>query len=497
MADVARQRLQYIVECYGDEILGDRAKTTELIRRLCGEDQGRIELLVGALNTGFVPDLIGWRGKGDPTRFLPRVARTLEQQLGASPEEALWAAGSWAVALGLLDEAAADQLEVVEPPPAPAKEPGKTPLLPPPQKSGFGAHLGLVARIASLSLVLLCLLWPAHCISQFIKKHPPPPPTSAPPLNPKDEKVTFTPLTGWRVSTNVRYLQFGYGGRRLMAVEDSYTLRSWDPETGAVLDTFKDGYGIILGISPDGKKVALTDSGGTGVVITDLDARATSGPLDWGAEVYTRCYFSPDNRFLLCGHGKGNRLTLWDLTFMRLFLEGPPFREGVNDPPLAFSPDGMTIAVADPEGGAPATYSLGATAFTLLKRFVGHSGPGLLVSFNADGSRLATGAGDRTVRIWGTTTGNAVGRINLRGNPTQALFHPALPIVFTVDDRGNLSAWDERDGTEVGRMADPVLSMALSPDGKFLAALSAWDGRRVSLEATSIKVYNLDAGRFN
>jgi hypothetical protein len=496
MADMARQRLHYIVECYGDEILNDRAKTEDLIRKLCGEDQRRIELLVGALNTGFVPDLIGWRGRGDPSRFLPRVARALEQQLGATPDEALWTAGSWAVALGLLDEASAERLAAMEPPPVPPKAPGKAPLLQPPQKSGLGAHMGLVVRIASLSLVLLCLLWPAHCVSQFVKKHPPPPSTSAPPLDPKAEKVIFTPLTGWKVSTNLRFLQFADGGRRLLAVEDSYSLRSWDSETGALLDTYRDGYGSILGISPDGKKAALVNSGGPGVVIADVAARATSGPLDWGDGGYTRCYFSPDNRFLLCGHGKGNLLTLWDLTFMRPFLEGPSFQEGADEPPLAFSPDGTTIAVAEPEGGAPATYAFGATAFTLLRRFEGHGAPASLICFNADGSRLATGAWDSTVRIWGTTTGNAIGRINLRGHPIRALFHPALPIVLTIDEKGDLSAWDERDGTEIGRLADPVLSMAVSPDGKLLATFGGWDGRRVNLDATSIKVYNLDAGLF-
>jgi hypothetical protein len=495
LADVARQRLQYIVECYGDDILNDLVKTADLIRKLCGEDPRRIELLVRALNIGFVPDLIRWRGQGDPARFLPRIAKTLERQLGATPAEALWTAGSWAVALGLLDEAEADHLEVVEPPPAPPK-PGKTPPLQAPEKSGFGAHLGLVVRIASLSLVLLCLLWPAHCISQFVKKHPPPPPTSAPPLDPKDEKVIFTPLSEWKVNSDVRFLQFVDGGRRLMASQNSRSVFAWDPETGAVLDKHEDFLGAVLGVSPDGKKLALSDPASNGVLITDVATRSDSGPLDWGEERPSSCYFSPDSRLLLCGRGKRNLLTLWDLTFMRLFLEGPPFGLGIDEPSIAFSPDGTTIAVAQPDGGAPATFAVGATSFTLLKRFEGHGAPGSVVCFNADGSRLATAARDKTVRIWGTTTGNAVGRINLRENPRRTLFHPVLPIVLTIDEGEGLSAWDERDGTEIGRMAVPAKSMAISPDGKLLATVSDWNGTRANFLATSIKVYNLDAGRF-
>jgi hypothetical protein len=500
MADLARQRLQYIVECYGDGILDDRAKTEDLIRKLCGEDRRRIELLVGALNTGFVPDLIGWRGRGDPSRFLPRVARALEQQLGATPDEALWTAGSWGVALGLLDESAADGLRVLAPasvrpggpPPRAAAEtsgfrwPASLPSL-----SGSRKSVNLIALIFGTALVLCCLLLPLYCVRRAVPKGAMPVASGENPLGPNAEKVFFALQRSWPAGQSMRFLQFVGGGRRLMVLEDGHSLLSWDPQTGAVADAFNDFEGSVLGVSQDGSKLAVADGGSAGVTITDVNTHSSSGTLDWGGGRYTPCTFSPDNRFLACAHGPRYRLALWDLTFMKLFLEGPSLEEAPAEPTLAFSPDGTTIAVARCEDGTPATFSYGVMSFKLLRRFEGHGGRGSLVCFNPDGSRIATAANDKTVRIWGTATGNPVCRIDLRADAIRVLFHPALPVIFTLDATSRLSAWDERDGTEIGRMEDTAASMAVSPDGKMLTTVNRLPRTRVNPETATVRVYSL------
>jgi WD40 repeat protein len=114
------------------------------------------------------------------------------------------------------------------------------------------------------------------------------------------------------------------------------------------------------------------------------------------------------------------------------------------------------------------------------------------VDLSPDRSRLVV-AGERGMRLYGTTDGRLLAEIPARGAARRARFSPdGARIAVAIDDRVELR--DGRDGSLVGTLAngDPrALSLAWSPDGTELA-LGGYDGSvrllRVS-DATVVASY--------
>ena len=109
----------------------------------------------------------------------------------------------------------------------------------------------------------------------------------------------------------------------------------------------------------------------------------------------------------------------------------------------------------------------------------GHGGPVNSVSFSPDGTMLATGSWDSTVKLWKVATG---------GNPATIEGHvdmaEAASVSFSPDgsilafgSRGNMvKLWDVAAGelTAAFEHTDRVVAVSFSPDGSILASAS-WD----------------------
>jgi len=112
----------------------------------------------------------------------------------------------------------------------------------------------------------------------------------------------------------------------------------------------------------------------------------------------------------------------------------------------------------------------------VLNTLTGHDGAVETLAFSPDGTVIASGSSDRTVRIWDAKTGAAVGQ-PLQGHTdsvTSVTFSPDGTLIASGSDDGTVCIWDAKTGAAVGQPlqghANWVKSVAFSPDGTFIAS---------------------------
>ena len=103
----------------------------------------------------------------------------------------------------------------------------------------------------------------------------------------------------------------------------------------------------------------------------------------------------------------------------------------------------------------------------------------LSVAYTPDGRYIISGSGDKTIRIWDTETGAAVGP-PLEGHTSSVWAVACSPDgrrIASGSDDGTIRIWDVGTGTVVGEPlrvhTGPVMSVAYSPNGRHIISGSA------------------------
>ncbi|KAJ7868391.1 WD40 repeat-like protein, partial [Mycena olivaceomarginata] len=165
---------------------------------------------------------------------------------------------------------------------------------------------------------------------------------------------------------------------------------------------------------------------------------------------------------------------------------------------VAFSPDGTRIA----SGSDDDTIRVwdAATGQQVGDPLAGHTSSVRSVAFSPDGTRIASGSGDDTIRVWDAATGQQVGD-PLAGHTSwvrSVAFSPDGTRIASGSHDNTIRVWDAATGQQVG---DPlaghtslVWSVAFSPDGTRIASGSGDDTIRVWDAATGQQVGDPLAG---
>jgi WD40 repeat protein len=197
-------------------------------------------------------------------------------------------------------------------------------------------------------------------------------------------------------------------GRTAVSGSSDGTVRAWDLTTGKETGQIAgDSRGKARGLAyaRDGRQIAV--AGERGVMLWDGEAKLPSLlRLAQDSQVHALA-ISPDNRFVLTGHGSatGNNglVRLWDVRTTKELSGFEGHRGTVNA--LAFSPDGRKFLSGSHDGTVRLWERDTGNEIHVFK---GHTGGVEGVAFAPDSTRVLSCGTDGTVRLWDVATGQEI-----------------------------------------------------------------------------------------
>lgn len=194
-------------------------------------------------------------------------------------------------------------------------------------------------------------------------------------------------------------IAFSPDGKNIALANTKGLVRLWDVDSGALRELGRHAAHIIhVSFSPDGRK--LGTAGADRIAnVWDVES-GTVTPLRGHDDAVSWIAFSPDNRTTATG-GLDHRLRLWD--------------PGASEPRVidasGYKIQGLTFL---PNGASLLGYNGGSSVRLFevqsgktIRQFRGHRGNITSLALSEDGTMLATGSDDRTVRLYDIETGES------------------------------------------------------------------------------------------
>ena len=268
-------------------------------------------------------------------------------------------------------------------------------------------------------------------------------------------------------------VSFAANGKMLASGGGDKSIRLWDIETGNQIAQLLGHEGSVFDVSfsPDGKILASAGADKT-VRLWDVAQKKPIAQLRGHVSSVLSVSFSADGKTLTSGSEDGV-VRLWDVTAVQLVP--PEGYKGYKSPKdetvspdgkicVSLEKDGRTVRLSDVVSGKP---------FSQLQ-VKGEENAFTTVSFSRNGQILASGGGDKTVRLWDIAKGKEL--ILLKGHEdwvNSVSFSPDGKILASWSEDKTVRLWDVATGKQLALLRghdDWVINTFFSPDGQTLVS---------------------------
>jgi WD40 repeat protein len=330
------------------------------------------------------------------------------------------------------------------------------------------------------------------------------------------ESMTYHPLVGHVNGIGLNSIDFSPDGKLLATGARDETVRLWNVTTKETVKVLASHVGRVDGVafSPDGTMIAACGMDSY-IWLWNVARGAEEGEfIGHESTVYT-AVFSPDGQTLASG-SYDNNIILWNVTSRDKMLPLAGHNAAVHS--VAFSPDGKLLVSGSwdttvrlwnvTEGKelsvSPLThhtnavkqviFSLDGTVVIsgsippdseirlwnltsgteILPTLRGHSFDVSSLALSPDGSLLASGSWDSTIKIWNITSGQLLRTLTGHvGRVFSVAFSPDGQLIASGGWDNRLRIWNVTNGEELqvlGKQGSGIHSIAFSPDGELVAA---------------------------
>ncbi len=260
---------------------------------------------------------------------------------------------------------------------------------------------------------------------------------------------------------------FSSDGRYLATASDDYNVRMWvwGAASNKQLATLPHEYPVnAITFTSDSSYLATASKDYTARIWATTDGRQITYVTHEGS--VNALAFSPDGRYLATTSAD-RTVGVWEAgsgyRVACLPHNDVDYKDSDYVHTVAFSPDGRYFTTAGNNGAVG--------VWGVINNRLRHKRAVTAITFNLNGTHLATGSEDGTASMWRVTTGHMHIRLVHGGTVWSVRFSPDGRHLATASEDGTVGVWETAGGRQLLRLAHTrnVNAVDFSPDGRYLA----------------------------